>query len=322
MRKKVFASLAIAFSLGTVSSFAQGIEQDFKVFEKDLVREMTDSLKSVKLLADKVELKELIRREREAREASIKAEIKAREFEENLNAPAEDVYGEGSWTQSFNPVANASIIPNSYEIDLSGFVAPIKYYRTTSSYGMRGRGWRRRMHKGVDLKLYTGEEVRAVFDGKVRIKRYDRRGFGYYYVIRHTNGLETVYGHLSKHIAKAGQIVRAGDVIGLGGNTGRSTGSHLHFEARFCGIPINPQMLFDFKEGVARMDSYTFHKRKRSSRHYAKKKSGHFNVYRVRRGDSLSRIAQRNHTTVTRICRANHISRSKILRPGERLLIP
>ncbi len=319
--KKVFATLTLAFAIAPLSAIAQKIDT-VRVVEKEAVFLLTDSLHSVKLLADKVEIKNLIRREKKAREGSLEEEIKAREEIENLEAPAEDIYGEDSWVDSVNPIKNASIIPNTYDIDLTGFVAPIKYYRTTSNYGWR----RRRMHKGVDLKLYTGEPVRSAFDGKVRVRRYNRRGYGYYYVIRHTNGLETVYGHLSKHIAKDGQIVKAGDVIGLGGNTGRSTGSHLHFEVRFCGIPLNPQMLFDFAEGKANMDTYTFRKYNNHS-HYAKKgassksNASHYGVYQVRRGDSLDKIARRHHTTVASLCQANHITQRSVIKPGDKLLI-
>ncbi len=323
MIKKIFVALSLFSSLGLSTALAQEQKNTEAVEEYGLFS-LTDTLSTSKLLADKVEILNLIRKEKEARDESIEEEIKAKELAENLEAPAEEIYGTCSWGQAINPIHDSSLIPSSYDIDLTGFVAPIKYYRTNSNYGMRGRR-RRRMHHGVDLKLYTGEEVRAVFDGKVRIKRFNRRGYGYYYVIRHPNGLETVYGHLSKQIAKQGQIVKAGDVIGLGGSTGRSSGPHLHFEARFCGIPLNPQMLFDFAEGAPRMDTYTFNKYGRS--HYAKHegsskgKVSHYQVYRVRKGDSLDKIAKRHNTTVARLCQANHISKRSMIKPGDKLLI-
>ena len=114
-------------------------------------------------------------------------------------------------------------MPDSCVIDCSTFVLPMdSMTRVTSKYGPR----RRRMHKGIDLKVQIGDTIRAAFDGKVRIKNFERRGYGYYLVIRHPNGLETVYGHLSKFLVGVNDIVRAGDPIALGGNTGRSTGSH------------------------------------------------------------------------------------------------
>ena len=102
------------------------------------------------------------------------------------------------------------------------------------------------MHNGLDIKVYIGDTIRAAFSGRVRIVRYERSGYGKYVVIRHDNGLETIYGHLSKQLVKEDQFVKAGEVIGLGGNTGRSTGSHLHFETRLLGQVINPEFLFDF----------------------------------------------------------------------------
>lgn len=127
--------------------------------------------------------------------------------------------------------------------------------RITSKYGPR----RRRMHKGIDLKVLKGDTIRAAFNGKVRIKAFERRGYGYYVVLRHPNGLETIYGHLSKILVEENQIVRAGETIGLGGNTGRSTGSHLHFETRFLGQAINPAEIIDFENGVPHQDTYVFH---------------------------------------------------------------
>ena len=104
-----------------------------------------------------------------------------------------------------------------------------------------------RQHKGLDIKVYIGDTIRAAFSGKVRIVRYEAGGYGKYIVIRHPNGLETIYGHLSEQLVTENQVVRAGEIIGLGGNTGRSTGSHLHFETRLCGVALNPALMFDFR---------------------------------------------------------------------------
>ena len=126
----------------------------------------------------------------------------------------------------------------------------------TSNYGRR---WGR-AHKGLDIKVYIGDTIRAAFSGKVRIVGYDARGYGKYVVIRHNNGLETYYGHLSKQMVYANQTVRAGEPIALGGNTGRSTGSHLHFETRLAGVAINPALLFDFPHQDVTGDFYVFHR--------------------------------------------------------------
>ena len=114
------------------------------------------------------------------------------------------------------------------------------------------------MHKGLDIKVYIGDTIRAAFSGKVRIVRYEANGYGNYVVIRHNNGLETIYGHLSRQLVHENQTVRAGQPIGLGGNTGLSTGSHLHFETRLCGVALNPALFFDFRNQDVTGDFYTF----------------------------------------------------------------
>lgn len=224
---------------------------------------------------------------------------------EDLEMPASQLYT--TWeTERVHYYPNA-IIPDSFRIDLSGYYMPTESRKITSNYGYR----RGRMHKGLDVKVYIGDTIRSAFDGKVRIVQYERRGYGKYVVIRHPNGLETVYGHLSKQIVKPGDIVKAGEPIGLGGNTGRSTGSHLHFETRLLGIAINPKYLFDFENQDIVCDSYLFKKAKSSA-------VGSGIVYhRVRKGDSLSRIAARTGSTVSKICKLNGITKNTVLRPGQ-----
>ena len=127
-------------------------------------------------------------------------------------------------------------------IDLRDFAMPTNHTKITSSYGKR---WGK-LHEGLDIKVYKGDSIKSAFSGKVRIVKYDSSGWGYYIVIRHNNGLETLYAHLSKQLVKENDSVKVGQVIGLGGNSGRSTGSHLHFECRLFGKPINPEEIFDF----------------------------------------------------------------------------
>jgi len=180
-----------------------------------------------------------------------------------------------------NPYGTSVTIPDHHNIDVSEFHSPCPGY-ITSNYGYRRRFGR--MHYGTDLKLQVGDTVRAAFSGKVRLTKYEGRGYGYYVVVRHTNGLETVYGHLSRFLVKPNQIVKAGEPIALGGNTGRSTGAHLHFETRYLGIPINPAAIIDFENQVTHKDVFTFDKRtyaksqkyvpakKKSKKYYASKK--------------------------------------------------
>ena len=158
----------------------------------------------------------------------------------DLNNPASDIYS--TWDDKAVSIA-PGILPNNFKVDLRGFVMPTPSRKITSKYGQR---WGRK-HQGLDIKVYTGDTIYAAFDGKVRITHYDGGGYGYFVVIRHPNGLETLYGHLSKQLVKENQIVRAGQPIGLGGSTGRSTGSHLHFETRVLGQAINPALMFDFE---------------------------------------------------------------------------
>lgn len=246
--------------------------------------------------------------------------------------PALDLYG--SWENfSVNPLAGKSnvVIPEEKDIDVSKFYPPT-IGRITSNYGWR----RRRMHRGIDLKLYVGDTVRAAFDGQVRIKNFQRRGYGYYYVLRHPNGLETVYGHLSKFIVDQDEYVKAGQPIGLGGNTGRSTGSHLHFETRFMGIDIDPATIIDFETFKPKNDTYHFSKRiamnasngksssKRSSGTSSGKsaKSGgnsNASYHIIRKGDTLGAIARRYGTTVSRLCQLNNIKSTSILSLGQRI---
>lgn len=157
----------------------------------------------------------------------------------DLENPASDIYTD--WTKHLRKCSGS--VPANHKIDLRSFCMPTDSRKITSNYGWRGR----RPHEGIDVKVYIGDTIRAAFDGKVRIVDYNGSGYGYYVVIRHPNGLETLYGHLSKHLTKENQIVRAGEPIGLGGNTGRSSGSHLHFETRLLGKPINPALMFDFE---------------------------------------------------------------------------
>ena len=210
-------------------------------------------------------------------------------------------------------------IPDEADIDVSHFYAPIKG-RINSPYGWR----RRRMHKGTDIKLYTGDTVRAAFNGRVRIKKFDRRGYGYYLVLRHPNGMETVYGHLSRFLVDQDDLVHAGDPIALGGSTGRSTGPHLHFETRYMGIAIDPGKIIDFNTFEPR--SATFHfVRKTEQRAQAggivtgAGTSGEAAYYRVKAGDTLGRIARRYGTSVAALCRLNGIRSNATLRIGQRI---
>lgn len=257
--------------------------------------------------------------------------------------PELDIYTEGWNSKTINCYQGVEV-PQTVSINVSGFCMPHPGY-VTSPYGYRKRF--RRQHKGVDLKLNIGDTVRAAFDGRVRIVNFERRGYGNYVVLRHTNDLETVYGHLSKFLVEPDQYVKAGDPIALGGNTGRSTGPHLHFETRYMGYAINPSAIFDFPNQTVYDDVYVFDKRtyQNANRYDAKANAEYATAYRkehpivysntktsgtsssskgsktytVRKGDSLSRIASRNGTTVKALCRLNNLTTSSKLHPGQKL---
>jgi murein DD-endopeptidase MepM/ murein hydrolase activator NlpD len=203
----------------------------------------------------------------------------------------------------------------------------------TSKFGYRRMRRRRRgrMHFGTDVKLYKGDPVYSAFDGIVRIAQYSR-SYGYVVVVRHYNGLETIYAHFSKLLTKPGMIIKAGDPIGLGGNTGRSYGSHLHFEVRFKGLPFDATKIIDFETGKLISDTiyidqnYLSHLKRTKYAGGSRYKGGKGSTkgakyYKVRRGDTLGGIAVRYGTTITRLCRLNGLRRNSIIRVGQRLRI-
>ncbi len=196
------------------------------------------------------------------RPAGISAEnlkLNALKNKKNIEVDPEiaDLFNYNFSDQSVAGAFSGLPIPASKKIDVTGFVVPVKG-RLTSPFGYRPRFGR--IHKGVDLNLHVGDTVRSAFDGRIRITKYEGKGYGYYVVVRHDNGLETVYGHLSRFLVKPNQFVKAGEPIALGGNTGHSTGPHLHFETRFMGLAINPEAIIDFENGVTHQDVYTFDK--------------------------------------------------------------
>ena len=173
----------------------------------------------------------------------------------NREHPSADIYDD--WN-NVNCHSKTAIIPNSYRIDLREFSMPTKTNFITSNFGYRPRF--KRNHYGVDIKANIGDTIYSAFSGKIRVVK-EASGYGKVIVIRHYNGLETVYGHLSKQIVKVNEHVKAGQPIGLAGNTGRSIGPHLHFETRICGVAINPNHLFSFKYRDVVNDFYHWKKK-------------------------------------------------------------
>ena len=257
---------------------------------------------------------------------------------EQMVSPAADLYQDWENYTAHRETA----LPDTFRIDLRGFAMPTESRVLTSNFGAR---WGRQ-HKGLDIKVYIGDTIRAAFSGKVRVVRNegDHTGYGKFVVIRHYNGLETIYGHMSKWLVKPDQEVRAGEPIGLGGSTGRSTGSHLHFETRLCGVALNPALMFDFRNQDVTGDYYMFRKStysresaqanrlrgangssasygsdeqlySRSSKRATASRNTRF--HKVRKGETLSSIARKRNTSVAAICKLNGIGKNIKLRPGQ-----
>ena len=131
-------------------------------------------------------------------------------------------------------------------LDFSGAHFPtIHGTLLNSPYGIR----KHRLHRGVDLHLHIGDSVVAAYPGKVVVSKYNRRGYGNYIMVEHANGTRTLYAHLQKRLVDVGATVEGGQLIGKGGNTGRSSGPHLHFEIRYGEVNIDPATVFDFEKG-------------------------------------------------------------------------
>lgn len=223
-----------------------------------------------------------------------------------------------SWVTNRAHPYHSEEVPDSFRIDLRGFCMPTPSRNVTSRFGYRPAF--KRVHKGLDIKVYTGDTIVAAFDGKVRVVNYDEGGYGNYVVIRHPNGLETIYGHLSKQLVVGDQYVKAGEPIGLGGNTGRSFGSHLHFETRLAGEAINPELLFDFPAQDVTCDFYTFHKNDRNnatSVMAANDPHGATHFYKVQRGETLAVVAAKLDMTEEQLARTNRLSVGTRLRTGQ-----
>lgn len=329
---KIWLSVLAAFSI----FFAQAKDDVVPVIHRDIHKQL-----------------QAIQEESQSFQALVDSVMSVDDIEEEAFElfPALDLYA--SWSDATNgPLWDATgQIPATLDIDVSSFQAPT-IGMITSPFGWR----RRRMHKGVDVKVYIGDTIRAAFDGKVRVRKYERRGYGYYLVLRHNNGLETVYGHLSRQLVNQDAEVKAGQPIALGGNTGRSTGPHLHFEMRFMGIALDPSDIIDFDSFKPKSPLYAFkrsqaewaqnNKGKRGARYRESggrnnqvalannntKSSANSNsnmnskanqaggsVHRVKKGDTLSAIARRYGTSVSKLCKLNGIRADKTLQLGQKI---
>lgn len=229
--------------------------------------------------------------------------------------PSADMYPE--WINTRVHFKHA--LPDSFRIDLRGFVMPTTNTQITDKFGYRPR--RRRVHNGLDIKVNRGDTIYAAFDGKVRITAYQRKGYGHYVVVRHHNGIETLYAHLSKKLVGANDNVKAGDPIGIGGNTGRSSGPHLHFETLLLGSCLDPALLFDFKNQDVTGDFYLY--RRPGSKYIENgvvKIAGPEKKYhKVKSGETIGKIARKYNVEEGIIFKLNKLNSRSIIRPGQML---
>ena len=187
--------------------------------------------------------------------------------------------------------------------------------KVTSEFGKR----RWRYHYGTDIDLNTGDTVRCAFNGRVRISTYSK-SYGHVIVVRHNNGIETIYGHLSKRFVDIDSTIASGTVIGLGGNTGRSFGSHLHFEIRYFDEALDPRDVISFENHKLHYDTLNISQCNFIYRDELKLMSA-IKYHRVKSGNTLGHIAVKYGTSISKLCRLNGLTRNSILQIGQRIRV-
>jgi hypothetical protein len=214
-----------------------------------------------------------------------------------------------------NQIFAYRIKPDSIRDTLVVLTTPDRVF-TLPIYGKLFRGFTY-SHKGLDIKLNKGDTIRAAFDGVVRYAKYNRGGFGNLIIIRHYNGLETYYGHLSKIQVKVNQVVKSGDRIGLGGSTGRSRGPHLHFEVRYKDLPLDPLRMIDYDNQKLISNNFPVTKKVFYPNDFVENAL----VVKIKSGDTLGKLARKYHTSVKEICAMNKIKPNTTLRVGRQIRV-
>jgi LysM repeat protein len=210
----------------------------------------------------------------------------------------------------------------AYKIKLDSIQDTLVYLTTATRgftlpyYGKLFRGFTY-SHKGLDIKLNKGDSIKSAFDGVVRYAKYNRGGFGNLIIVRHYNGLETYYGHLSKIKVKVNQVVKSGDVIALGGSTGRSRGPHLHFEVRYKDIPLDPLRMIDYDNQRLMSNSFPVTKMV----FYPNDHVANAVVVKIKSGDTIGRLSKRYGTSIKEICAMNKIKTTTKLRVGRTIRV-
>ena len=201
--------------------------------------------------------------------------------------------------------------------DFSTMLLPITHEALVGSpYGIRSH----RLHRGVDVNVIKDEPVVAAYPGEVTMSRYNTGGYGNYVLIKHPNGLETLYAHLSKRLLKVGDQVYPGDIVGLAGNSGRSSAAHLHFEIRYGEINIDPCTVIDFPHWTLRNGVSKFSMKKAISEHRKiQAKLRNNNYYVVQQGDSQGDVANWFNISIESLCRINNLKPGVPLKAGQKL---
>ena len=214
-------------------------------------------------------------------------------------------------------------VPFDFEQPLRPTLGRSDFFRPVPGIITSRFGWRpqfQRMHHGVDLALNIGDTVRAAVNGEVERIGYDACGYGHYVVLSHADGMETLYGHLQYPLTVRGQYVFAGQAVGIGGNTGNSTGPHLHFETRLDGIAIDPTLIFNFHGSLI---YYAEEPKKAASTtpvySHQSKSLRKESTYIVRYGDTPESVARQAGISVMRLCQLNLIKQSDPLTVGRML---
>ena len=175
-----------------------------------------------------------------------------------------------------------------------------------------------RMHRGLDLGLNTGDTVRATFNGIVRYAKFNTGGYGNCVIVRHFNGLETLYAHLDKILVKPRQLVLSSDILGLGGTTGRSGGPHLHFETRYKGKSFDPFKIFN-KESLTMNSNYIILTKKDITDPYIPPPAKKYHT--VKSGETLSHLAEKYKTKVSKLQKLNRIKNPNKTSIGQRIRV-
>jgi murein DD-endopeptidase MepM/ murein hydrolase activator NlpD len=272
--------------------------------------ELVDSLLSLDSIPDRmlIELSDYVENKRLQKDIYVSLTG----FYDSSMYPSRSMYKKWDTYQLFNKVVSDLKVGESIKLVLEDTLNECRFYNPYKGLITSNFGWRSgRSHNGIDIDLEVWDPVVASFDGMVRVARM-HPGYGRVVIIRHYNGLETLYAHLHRLKVKPGDIVEAGQVVGLGGSSGRSSGSHLHFEVRFKGNPLNPKSIIDFNTNSIKLikTKYSF----------AAVPDG-VNFHTVKKGENLFKIAILYGTSVTELCSLNSIKRNRTLRIGQKLMV-